>query len=235
MVNRPLQSIAVIPARGGSKRLPGKALIPFRGKPMIVHTIEAALETKRFAKIVVSSDDEEILEVASKSGVSTSKRQASLAEDTVPTAPVLVDVLQQEEKEAHSWDIMACLYATAPLRSAADIVGVMDLLKPGECDFAMAVCKSSQPVHQALTYQNDVLLPVWPELIEHNSQEIPEYVFGNGSTYAVSVPVFLERQSLYGPGLRGYLMPQARSVDLDTPEDLSLLNYYAEESTKHSL
>ncbi len=110
----------------------------------------------------------------------------------------------------------------------------MDLLKPVECDFAMAVCKSDRPVHQALKFQDEMLTPIWPELIECNSQDVSEYVFGNGSTYAVSVSAFLKTQSLYGPGLRGYLMPQVRSIDLDTPEDIDLLNYYADESHKNS-
>ncbi len=84
---------------------------------MIVHTIEAALETGRFEKIVVTSDDQDILEVAIKSGASPFKRDVSLADNAVPTAPVLIYVLQQEEKQGHTWDILACLYATAPLRT----------------------------------------------------------------------------------------------------------------------
>ncbi len=229
MANKPMTAIAVIPARGGSKRLPGKALLPFNGKPMIIHTIEAAVATSRFGKIVVSSDDEEILSVGEQCGAVPYKRNTDLATDDVPTAPVLLDALAHERSLGQEWDILACLYATAPFRTSDDILNVVDLIEPGVCDFAMAVCASERPIHQALERNSDgALAPVWPDLIEKNSQEAPEYVFGNGSTYAVHVPAFLETKSLYGPGLRGYVIPLSRSVDLDTEEDLALLNFYSQ-------
>ena len=227
MADRPLRSIAVIPARGGSKRLPDKALIPFNGKPMIVHTIEAAIESECFDRIVVSSDRQKILDIAADAGADILKRETSLSGDAVPTAPVLLDVLERERSNGHKWDILACLYATAPLRTAADITAVIDLIEPGRCDFAMAVCGSDRPVHQALSIDDGILSPVWPDLIGRNTQDVPQYVFGNGSTYAVSVPAFLKSKSLYGPGIRGYRMPLWRSVDVDTAEDLELLEYYA--------
>ncbi len=229
MANEPLQAIAVIPARGGSKRVPRKALLPFNGKPMIAHTIEAAQAANRFGKIVVSSDDDEILEIATQYGGVPYRREDSLSGDTVPTAPVLLDVIDDETSRGVQWDILACLYATAPLRTPDDIIGVLDLISPGVCDFAMAVCESGQPVHQVLTEKSDGSLePVWPELIGLNSQDVPQYLFGNGSTYAVHVPAFQKTHSLYGPGLRGYIMPRARSVDLNTEEDLALLAFYAD-------
>lgn len=228
MADKPMATIAVIPARGGSKRLPRKALIPFNGKPMIVHTIDAAKATNRFGKIIVSSDDDEILAIAEGNGVAIRKRPDALAADDVPTAPVLVDVLKHEESQGQQWDLLACLYATAPLRTSDDILSVIELIQPGTCDYAMAVCASDRPIHQALEMSsNGDLVPVWPEKVGMNSQDAAQYVFGNGSTYAVTVSAFLNTESLYGPGLRGHVMPQSRSVDLDTEEDLDLLTFYA--------
>ncbi len=223
-----LSAIAVIPARGGSKRLPRKALIPFRGEPMIVHSIRAAQDASCFETVLVSSDDEEILEIAGKAGATAYLRPGELAGDDVPTAPVLLDVLEAEAQESRSWDILACIYATAPLRTADDINGVVSLIEPGVCHFAMAVTAADRPVHQALRQDTTGHLePVWPDLLNTNSQDAPKFLFGNGTTYAVHVPAFQKTGSLYGPGLRGYEMPRSRSVDLDTEEDLTLLQYYA--------
>jgi pseudaminic acid cytidylyltransferase len=228
MANTPLNTIAVIPARGGSKRLPGKALLPFRGKPMITHTIEAAIESGCFQKITVSSDDSEILKVAEECGAFAYERISALADDQTPTAPVLLDVLETEASEGTQWDVLSCLYATAPLRTANDIKNVVNLIEPGICDFAMAVCEYDRPVHQALTETPDGhLKPVWPEKVGLNSQDAGRFLFGNGSTYAVTVSTFQETKSLYGPGLKGYEMPLSRSVDLNTADDLALLNFYA--------
>lgn len=222
------RTIAVIPARGGSQRLPGKALIDFDGKPMIAHTIDAALQSKCFDKIVVSSDSNEILTASKKFGASTLERSSELSGPGVPTAPVLLDTLQQEKSSGNTWDILACLYATAPLRTAADIKAVLSLIEPGECDYAMAICEADRPVHQALTRQpNGSLEAVWPGSIDRQSEDLPRYLFGNGSTYAVSVPAFLASGTLYGSGLKGYEMPRERSVDLNTEADLALLRVYA--------
>lgn len=93
----------------------------------------------------------------------------------------------------------------------------------------MAVCASDRPVHQAMTYsQTGELAPVWPDLLETNSQNAPRYTFGNGSTYAAYLPAFLKEKTLYGARLRGYEMPMSRSVDLDDEDDLLLLQYFAE-------
>lgn len=228
MGERKHRAIAVIPARGGSKRLPRKALIDFQGKAMIAHTIHAALEAERFDKVVVSSDSDEILDIAAQHGAQLHKRNNHLAQDDTATAPVLLDLLEHEIATGTTWDVLACLYATAPLRTADDIVAVLDLLLPGTCDFAMAVSEADRPVHQAMIAdKSGSLSAVWPNLINVNSQEAPTYLFGNGSTYAVTVDAFMNSKSLYGPGLRGHVMPRERSVDLDTKEDLALLHFYA--------
>lgn len=222
------RTIAVIPARGGSQRLPRKAILDFNNKPMIAHTIEAAQEAACFDKILVSSDDKEILEVSSKYGASTLTRDAGLSNAETTTAAVLIDLLNREEADGQQWDILVCLYATAPLRTASDILAVTKMIEPDVCDFAMAVCEADRPIHQALSPGSDgTLAPVWPAHINKNSNAAPKFLFGNGSTYAVSVPAFLHHRSLYGPGLKGYQMPPERSLDLNTAYDLELLHHYA--------
>lgn len=221
------RTIAVIPARGGSKRLPRKSILGFNGKPMIAHTIDAAKNSMCFDQIIVSSDSLEVLKIARKYGATPLKRSSKLSDDKTTTATVLIDVLNQQEAEGMAWDILVCLYATAPLRHFGDIREVTQMIKPGVCDYAMAVCEANRPIHQAMLSEDGVLKPAWPELVNKNSQFAPKYLFGNGSTYAVSVPAFRVSQTLYGPGLQGYEMPPERSVDIDTEADLRLATYYS--------
>lgn len=226
-------AVALIPARGGSKRLPGKNILDFFGKPMIAYTIEAAIETELFDNVVCSSDDEEILSVAAEYGAVPARRRDDLATDDVPTAPVVLDFLDQEEKAGRSYDIISVLYATAPLRTAEDIRATVGLLEPGICDFAMAVTDSDRQAHQALKMNEDgILAPLWPDLINLQSQDIGPLWFGNGTTYAYHVQAFRDLGSLYGPGLRGHIMPRSRAVDIDVEDDLNLARYHFENSDR---
>jgi N-acylneuraminate cytidylyltransferase len=221
------RAIAVIPARGGSKRLPRKNILDFQGRPIIAWTIDAARESGLFERVLVSTEDAEIADVARRSGAEVAARPAALAGDTVGVVAVCLDLLEREAAAGCAYDIMTCLYATAPLRTAGDIVAVTGLLGPG-CDFAMAVTGYDLPPLQALRRDGDGrLAPMWPEWISLRSQDTPELLVDNGSTYAVSVEAFRRAKTFYGPGLRGHAMPRGRSVDIDTAEDMELAAFYA--------
>jgi len=224
-----MKALAVIPARGGSKRLPRKNILRFRGRPIIAYTIEAALKADCFERVIVSTEDAEIAAVAASCGAQVSMRPGELATDTARVVQVCRHVLAEEEGEGRTYNVLCCLYATAPLRNAADIRSTMALLQPGRCDFAMAVTGYSFPPHQALRPDsNGVLHPVWPEMLSKQSQEVGAMLVDNGSTYAVSVPAFLEANTFYGPSLKGYLMPRIRSVDIDEQEDFALAELFAQ-------
>lgn len=217
---------AIIPARGGSKRLPRKNLLPLKGKNLISYTIQAALDSGLFERVVVSTEDTEIAEVSLRSGAVVSPRPAELATDTATVTQTCLDFLRQEELAGRNVDVLCCLYPTAPLRGPQDIFGVADLIGQDGCAFAMAVTSYPYPPHQALRLgSNGTLEPMWPELVNKQSQQIGELWVDNGSTYAVKVPEFLEIRSFYGPGLKGYRMPRDRSADIDTVEDLPWLEY----------
>lgn len=221
------RALAVIPARGGSKRLPRKNIIEFRGRPIIAYTIEAALNSGLFKRVLVSTEDVEIADVARRFGAEIDKRPDSLAGDQVSVVEVCLDLLEREAQAGKTYDLMCCLYATAPLRHAKDVEAVVDLIGP-DCHFAMAVTEYEYPPLQALRKAADGrLAPMWPEWVEVRSQDTPKLVVDNGSTYAVSVEVFRQEKRFYGPGLRGHLMPRNRSVDIDTKEDLVLAEYFA--------
>jgi pseudaminic acid cytidylyltransferase len=215
-----MSKLAFIPARGGSKRLPRKNIMEFHGRPMISYTINAARESGLFDRVVVSTEDAEIADIAQRAGADIDRRPARFATDQAHVTDVCLDFLERERSVGRTWDVMSCLYATAPMRTAADIRATAGLLDPGRCDFAMAVTRYPLPPHQALKLEADgVLSPMWPELIGRRANELPGLVVDNGSTYAVDVAAFERSRTFYGPKLRGYEMPRARSVDIDTRED----------------
>lgn len=229
LTDTPHRALAIIPARGGSKRLPRKNVIEFRGKPMIAHTVESALASATFEKIIVSSDDDEILAVAQAYDVETMKRGMALSDDEARVVDVCLDTLDTLEDRGERFDVFACLYATAPLRSADDISATVNLIEPESCEFAMAVTAYPFPPHQALKRERGgALRPMWPELVNRRASDIGELVVDNGSTYACAVTAFRTARSFYGPGLRGHVMDAMRSVDIDTADDLALASFYAD-------
>ncbi len=221
-------AFAIIPARGGSKRVPRKNAADFLGRPILAWTVNAALESGLFDRVVVSTEDEEIGALAKAAGAELDVRRPELATDTATVAQVCTDFLDRQEAAGLDYDRFCCLYATAPLRTAEDIRQVMALLEPGVCDWALAACGFDLPVSQALHRRTDGFWePRWPDLYEKPSREQEELLVDNGSTYAVTVSGFREH-GFVGPGLRLHVMPRSRSVDIDEPEDLELARYYGE-------
>lgn len=214
-------AIAVIPARGGSKRFPRKNAAAFFGLPIVAHTIKAALGSGCFVRTVVSTDDGEIAAIARAHGAETDDRPAHLATDTAGVVDVCLDLLARERAAGRSYTTLCALYATSPLRGADDIRATMALLEPGKCDFAIAVTDYDLPPYRALRENADgTLEPMWPEFAFRKSQEMPVLRVNNGSTYAVGVNAFERAKVFTGPGCRGHLMPRGRSTDIDFPEDL---------------
>lgn len=216
-----MKACAIIPARGGSKRLHRKNLAEFHGRPIIAWTIQAALDCALFRRVVVSTDDMEIASVAAAHGAEIVMRPEELATDTARVVEVCLHFLDQEKARSGDCDTLCCLYATAPMRTAQDIAATMALLS-GDCSFAMAVSAYPLPPHQALALEGSVLRPMWPDLVNRRSDELPELVCDNGSTYAVQTEPFRVHKSFYGPGLRAHRMPFLRSLDINTAEDLEL-------------
>jgi CMP-N-acetylneuraminic acid synthetase len=217
-------AVAIIPARGGSKRLPRKNVALLGGRPLIAHTLEAARASGLFARVIVSTEDREIAAIAAAEGGEVHDRPAALASDTAGVVEVCADVLAGLGELPETF---CCLYATAALRGPADIRGAHALLDPGRCDFVMAVTEYAKTPLQALEETADGRLRLmWPELVDLPRERRPRIWVDNGSTYWCTTRAFLEARTFYGPGLRGFAMPRDRSVDVDTPDDLALLAYY---------
>lgn len=224
-----MKCVAIIPARGGSKRLPRKNIAEFLGKPIIAYTIEAALNSEVFERVVVSTEDAEIAEVARHYGAEIAVRHLALSSDTATLREVCSDFLQIELNRGNRYEVFACLLATAPMRSAHDIRSVSELIDLGKCDFSMAVTSYNLPPFQALQANTDNFLePMWPDLVNLSSQEAPELVVDNGSTYFAASVAFEREHTFYGKGLRGHHMPRERSIDIDDSFDLELARFWAE-------
>jgi len=221
--------VAIIPARGGSKRLPRKNILEIAGEPLIAYTIEAALEAEIFEEVIVSTEDPEVAEIAEFWGARIIERPAHLAADTATVKEVCKNVLQHLQEERDGIQSFCCLYATAPLRTGRDILGAAQLLCEPDTNFVMAVTGYSLPPWQALKESpSGHLEPIWPDLIQKKTQEVPFMVADNGSTYWAKVDAFLKYGSFYGPGLKGYVMPKSRSIDLDGPEDFEIVRLLVE-------
>ena len=215
--------LAVIPARGGSKRLPRKNVLPFNGRPIIEYTIEAALESGCFERGVVSSDDDEILRVAGAAGAEVDRRSDELGSDTATVVDVCRDLIRREQALGQSYHRLAALYATSPMRTSEDIRRTIGLLDDPGCDFAIAATRYPHYAHQALSITEDGWVePRWEDIYELTPGEIGPLACGNGSTYCAKIPEFLALGSFIGHRTRAYLMPMIRSIDIDTQDDFDL-------------
>ena len=223
-----MRGVCIIPARGGSKRLPRKNIAEFLGKPILAHSVAAAHDSGVFARVVVSTEDREVAEAARNAGAEVHERSHGLATDTARLVDVCLAFLREEEDAGRAWDFFGCLLATAPMRNADDVRRAYGLIEPGICDFAMAVTTYSLPPLQALrSGENGFLRPMWPEMINLRSQEAPQLYVDNGSTDLATARAFQSEKTFYGSRLRGHVMPRERSIDIDEPHDLELARLLA--------
>ena len=218
------KSIAIIPARGGSKRLKRKNILPLGGKPLICWTIEAALESNLFERVFVSTDDEETAVIASNANADVLMRPSSLATDTASCAEVCEWHLEQMAYANEFYDRLYCLYATSPLRSSDDLKAIDLVFRANnDCSAVIAVTSYGHYPYQAFEQLDSGLIkPYWPDLCRKKRTEFPEFVAGNGSSYAINIDTFLRIRDFYLPGMSGlysYYMDPLKSIDLDVESD----------------
>lgn len=219
--------LAIIPARGSSKRLPRKNIVDFMGKPMLAWSIECAMETGLFDRIIVSTEDDEIGAIAEQYGAIWDHRPDELARDTDTVASVCSHLLQTELMKGYSYKTMACLYATAPLRNREDIENAVNLIELENADYAMAVTDYFyNPLEALIVKENNARL-MWQDLASLSRHEQPNLKVDAGSTYAVSVPAFLSNNDFYGPNLKVFEVPANRAIDINDSADLDRALWHA--------
>ncbi len=219
-----MSCVAIIPARGGSKRIPRKNLKPFDGVPMIVRSIRTALGSGLFDRVVVSTDDQEIAEVARAHGADVPfLRPADLADDFTGTAAVIVHALQQ----LPGFDYACCVYATAPLLQARYLRQGFDLLEQHpDKSFAFSVTGFGFPIQRALTLdEQGALVALYPEFRHTRSQDLPEAFQDAGQFYWGRSESWLRGEVLFSPASLPVILPRHLVQDIDTPEDWKRAEY----------
>lgn len=219
-----MNSVAIIPARGGSKRIPRKNLLAFDGVPMIVRSIRTALDSGLFEQVVVSTDDAEIAELALAHGAQVPfLRPAELADDFTGTAAVIVHALQQ----LPAFDYACCVYATAPLLQARFLREGFELLQQHpQKSFAFSVCSFGFPVQRALTLDGQgALTALYPEFRQTRSQDLPEAFQDAGQFYWGRSGAWLRGEVLYSSASLPVILPRHLVQDIDTLQDWKRAEY----------
>ncbi|KJK19535.1 pseudaminic acid cytidylyltransferase [Pseudomonas sp. BIGb0427] len=213
--------LAVIPARGGSKRIARKNIKMFCGKPMIAWSIEAALNSGVFDRVIVSTDDLEIAEVARQSGAQVPFiRPAQLADDHSGTVPVIQHAIEWFEQDGQQIDYLCCLYATAPFVRPEDLQAGLDALIREQCDFAFAVTRYAFPVQRAVRINTQGRIEmIYPEQFNTRSQDLQETFHDAGQFYWGRTQAWRLGKPVFGPGSVPVVLPGHRVQDIDTLED----------------
>jgi N-acylneuraminate cytidylyltransferase len=213
--------LAIIPARGGSKRIPRKNIKLFCGKPMIAWSIEAAHASGCFDRIVVSTDDDEIADVARSHGAEVPfMRPAGLSDDHAGTAPVVAHAVDWANRHAGPVDFACCLYATAPFVQVDDLRRGYEALVQSGADYAFSVTRYAFPIQRAIRISGDQRVEMFqPEHLMTRSQDLEEsfhdaaqFYWGRAAAWLAGIPLF-SRDATAVP------LPRHRVQDIDTPED----------------
>ena len=214
-------NIAILPARGGSKRIPRKNIRSFCGKPMIAWPIAAARASGLFERIVVSTDDEEIAETARDLGAEVPFiRPAELADDHAGTIPVMTHAAQWALAEGGSVHAMCCIYPTAPTISPDDLAEGLQKLGEGPHDFVFTATDYASPVFRAFVEAADGSVEMlFPEHFNSRSQDLPRALHDAAQFYWGRPQAWLNATTLFGRGSAALVIPRWRVQDIDTPED----------------
>jgi len=213
--------VAIIPARGGSKRIPHKNIKLFDGNPMISYSIRAAQESGVFDRTIVSTDSEEIAKVALQFGAEVPfLRPSDLSNDEAGTAPVLTHALKWLTDEGTPAQLACCLYATAPFVRPSDLKRGLQILMESQAATAFTVTSFPFPIFRGLKVtETGALAMFWPEHRNARSQDLPEAYHDAGQFYWLDVKRFIQEPNLYSVDARPIFLPRYLVQDIDTPED----------------
>lgn len=213
--------LAVIPARGGSKRIPRKNIKPFCGKPIIAWSIDAAIASGLFDRVIVSTDDAEIASVAVRYGAEVPfTRPLELADDHCPTIPVVAHAIQWCVQHDSPPTAVCCVYATAPFVQAADLRRGFELLDSTGCDYAFAVTRYPYPIQRSLRITPEGRVGMMqPEHWNTRSQDLEEAWHDAGQFYWGQARAWMAGKPIFSPDAAPIILPRHRVQDIDTAED----------------
>ncbi len=224
-----MRTLAVVPARGGSKGVLRKNLREVGGKPLIAHTIVTGLAARSIDRLVVSTEDDEIAEVARSYGADVPfERPEALATDIASQLDVVIHALGVvEEVEAVPYDCVVLLQPTAPLRTSEDIDHCIAKLESEKADSVISFYRVEHGhPHYMYTLEGGCPVPLLKGAVSSRRQDFPAVYIRNGAIYAVRRDVLVNDRSFYGKEIRPYIMPYVRSVNIDTETDLSIADLF---------
>lgn len=217
-------NIAIIPARGGSKRIPRKNIKMFHGKPMIAYSIEAALTSQCFDKVIVSTDDFEIAEVAKSYGAEVPFiRPAEISDDYATTLDVIAHALTWCQLNDIEVENACCIYATAPFINICSLQKGLSALNERNVDYAFSATSYAFPIQRAIKIDKMHRVSMYhPEHLNTRSQDLEEAYHDAGQFYWGKAQAFLDQKAIFGPNSKAVLLPRKRVQDIDTQEDWEL-------------
>jgi len=229
MINKIL---TIIPAKIGSTRLPRKNILSLAGKPLLLWTVESAIKAKCCGEIMVSTESEEIANVAKAAGAKVPfMRPANLAKDPYGVVDVCLHVLQEYEKGGHFFDTLIILLPTSPFRTPQDIRNALTIFRDNKAKFLMSVSEFSHNPYGALKQikQSSLIMePCFFAQIGKKRHDLPKTFRANGAITIVDVNAFKREKTYYGFPLYTYIMPWQRSVDIDTKQDFLFAEFLIE-------
>ncbi|MDD2637230.1 MAG: pseudaminic acid cytidylyltransferase [Bacteroidales bacterium] len=219
-----MSNLCIIPARGGSKRIPRKNINPFLGKPIIAYSIEAAIQSNLFDEIMVSTDDEEIAEIAKQYGAKVPFfRSSENANDFATLADVLIEVVDQYKNIGKTFKNICCILPTAPLTSHSRIKEAFSKLIDENLESVVPVEEFSYPILRALEFDaNNKLKMIWPEHLITRSQDLKPAYHDSGSFYWVITNALLDQNTLFCKNGSAIKLPEIEVQDIDNETDWKL-------------
>lgn len=219
-----MRNVAIITARGGSKRIPRKNIKMFCGKPIIVYSIEAALQSQLFDEVMVSTDDSEIMEIAQSYGATTPyKRSPENSNDFATTAEVLAEVLEQYKSDATYFDNACCIYPTAPFVQKEILQKAYKELSENNVHSVLPIVAYSFPILRSFTKdKNDFIQYHWDEYRNTRSQDLPSFYHDAGQFYFFKVASFLDTKKLIDTNTKGIIVSELQVQDIDNETDWKL-------------
>ena len=215
-----MSSVAIITARGGSKRIPRKNIKPFLGRPILEYSIEAALRAGVFQEVMVSTDDEEIAVIAQKAGATVPfLRSEQTANDFATTAEVVGEVLASYERMGKVFDTACCIYPTAPFVTADILRTAMRLLEQERADGVIPVVRFSFPPQRCVVIREGRLTPKWPENMGKRSQDLEPFYHDCGQFYCLNVQSFRRQRVIWMENIVPLVQDEINVQDIDTMED----------------
>lgn len=215
--------VAIITARGGSKRIPGKNIKEFLGKPILLYSIEAALNAGIFDEVMVSTEDEQIAELAVKAGAKVPFfRSKDNANDYATTADVIEEVLGAYKEMGTEFEYACCIYPTAPFVTAECLREAMEKLEKEDADSLIPVVRFSFPPQRAVVIQDGKMEFKWPENMFARSQDLEPFYHDCGQFYCMRTDSFLREKKLFMTNTLAYERLESEVQDIDTMEDWKL-------------